>query len=1400
MTTTTTTPPPPDAAASSLGTCAVTTLSADPPLSNPCIFVDSDEESEQSDQSAPSTILYPQEDERSDPESTQPAGPEEARQVASNALQASGGPRRTLLDHWATPEYANRARLNAPPAPNMSRSQARASANDLASQILAASADRQLERDEILAVLRLWAFDRNRSRKNVAPTGVTYVHSDAFGAIADRRGGVNVRSTTLSYPAVPRLLNRWLAESLPDERLPHMHTSIQINKNFASKLHRDKNNLGPSYIISLGVHSGGELQYYEDDNGTYDLDQLQDDPLIIRTVHNISQKMLLCDGKRGHAVLPFAGERFSVVFYAIANVSLLTDEQVTQLQGVGFPYSDVATAQAASEALRPPVGYNIDANMRESLQGKTSLCISADMDLASLGQPANMTPQIFEFDDPDRSPIPCKEGKLLRQPKRQPGNTCDLPGTSPAKVLRTAAILTAHVSANAQATAQSVHRSRAPPERSLTALARAAATSLAQPSASKGQVRATMGLAPSALTQLAVTAVRAVAQTFLPSKAAWATTRRRPTRPRRLPAPAAEYESGPIMRNDDSERGGTVTFNEAADVTIVPPAAHNQSRALVDPVEENTHQELPTPPDPPGANSSARVRAFLTPEDRSALLASWPPAAYLDIDEIQAAVDIPDVVRVGLAQLSPLQPNSIARLGVYPDGSARRDPEAPHSWAFTVIAQHVDGSFALVTVAAGKVSDTLLPEAIDPAGFDRTARSNVAELAGSLASAQWVLQGPFQWAQRPVIDIGPDSMLAIGAASGQQASTAFPLLTTALRSVHLVLQQRLEVYWEHIPGHDWHPWNELSDIVAKWVAQPSCAHEFPGPIAVSQVPLRFLEWEWLKHAAPAICRQYPPVEGIDFVVAVYPADPSFVKSQIRIEPQTSCCAGSPFLLKAKVGFANFLTFGNPGPDTDPSAGKGYGLGRPGRTRALVAQLEAQHYDVVFGAEHRMRRSGIWQVGSFLAIVSAATDGGCNGKLILLSTALVVDEEGKARVLLEERHINVVHADPTRLVVTVRANATRLNLFGGQSPHALSEEERRARWWQRTRQILHASTLHDAQWIWGLDANATLGASQSDAVGPVAPEAENANSSDFHSTLGDFGMFAPSTFFESATGVNKTWRCSRGVLRHRCDYVCLPRQMYDCVQEAGVDTKVDLATQRVDHYLVYVVFSAYSDHAPSLPKWGGIRYDRTKIPLPGPGRTFVETLARGATCEYAVDVHTQCHVLTGNTYDAACAAFPRQRKQRGNIVLSALTSALIDVRATMRGFRYAWRNLLESGAASSFFLAWTRVVPGLSAACSVHPEDWTTPARAVVSGIATVLVTVRTAYTLRMRSLSGTGPAVSLSAVALLVAQLGAGDSMVPPHRVLTRSWTTGLALASRCFSELTILLRLSHAYDDGRCD
>ena len=89
----------------------------------------------------------------------------------------------------------------------------------------------------------------NSGRKN-SGVGRTQV----FGKISRRNLGFGEASNNKKFPRLYELLRE-----LGDEIVPFKYDAIQLNHNYESLPHRDKNNCGLSLIVSFGKYRGGRL-------------------------------------------------------------------------------------------------------------------------------------------------------------------------------------------------------------------------------------------------------------------------------------------------------------------------------------------------------------------------------------------------------------------------------------------------------------------------------------------------------------------------------------------------------------------------------------------------------------------------------------------------------------------------------------------------------------------------------------------------------------------------------------------------------------------------------------------------------------------------------------------------------------------------------------------------------------------------------------------------------------------------------------------------------------------------------------------------------------------------------------------------------------------------------------
>ena len=103
-------------------------------------------------------------------------------------------------------------------------------------------------------------------------------------------------------------------------------TSIQVNKNYLSALHVDKNNHGDSYIIGVGDYADGELW-------------VQNEGAV-----NCRHRWQRFNGNFPHCTLPYAGTRYTLIFFTQQSYKLLgrglgvyDDGHRALLEGLGFP-------------------------------------------------------------------------------------------------------------------------------------------------------------------------------------------------------------------------------------------------------------------------------------------------------------------------------------------------------------------------------------------------------------------------------------------------------------------------------------------------------------------------------------------------------------------------------------------------------------------------------------------------------------------------------------------------------------------------------------------------------------------------------------------------------------------------------------------------------------------------------------------------------------------------------------------------------------------------------------------------------------------------------------------------------------------------------------------------------
>ena len=115
--------------------------------------------------------------------------------------------------------------------------------------------------------------------------------SQCFGIVRKRSLPPDISRQSWLHPKLHALL-----VSLP---CPVPYTSIQVNDSLTCLPHKDKNNVGDSYIIGFGNYTGGELILHTEPEQRIDI-----------------RKGFIFNGSEiTHSTAPFTGRRFSLVYH-----------------------------------------------------------------------------------------------------------------------------------------------------------------------------------------------------------------------------------------------------------------------------------------------------------------------------------------------------------------------------------------------------------------------------------------------------------------------------------------------------------------------------------------------------------------------------------------------------------------------------------------------------------------------------------------------------------------------------------------------------------------------------------------------------------------------------------------------------------------------------------------------------------------------------------------------------------------------------------------------------------------------------------------------------------------------------------------------------------------------------
>ena len=264
--------------------------------------------------------------------------------VAATPAVKPPAPPKTTSEKASAPE--------APPAETSSKTQKK----KVAQGTWSSSVRRQLEKADARAAAALEADDitteavervlagiaewPTQARPNVSPDAKA-VTGMCLGAV-NVLGGVGMQLSAVSqnFQNLVKLVCAWTTKELPD----FPFSSLQINYNYAAKKHVDGNNIGPSHIISLGDHAGGELWVAD----TFVEKANDKGETVLRggggeSVIKCHRAWKLFDGNSEHYTMPFraspgkaAPTRISIVAFSHSSYNKMPEETAREMKALGF--------------------------------------------------------------------------------------------------------------------------------------------------------------------------------------------------------------------------------------------------------------------------------------------------------------------------------------------------------------------------------------------------------------------------------------------------------------------------------------------------------------------------------------------------------------------------------------------------------------------------------------------------------------------------------------------------------------------------------------------------------------------------------------------------------------------------------------------------------------------------------------------------------------------------------------------------------------------------------------------------------------------------------------------------------------------------------------------------------
>ena len=566
------------------------------------------------------------------------------------------------------------------------------------------------------------------------------------------------------------------------------------------------------------------------------------------------------------------------------------------------------------------------------------------------------------------------------------------------------------------------------------------------------------------------------------------------------------------------------------------PTIHHQKK-IVDPQEDS---EIPSQRLELGIQLKDLQEFFQSGTD---VLCPWH--SHLDMPEVSRhAID-------GLAssESQSFSLESFDRLIVYTDGSSKphnrrkpplwvQDHDVPDAWAFLALGEKYthDPAQPNITFLGWHAQCVTYEEQLTHFLGTNQIGSEHSEREALFWASLWRLSInsniPTVFRSDSVTTTGQ----SLGIAGCNDEHPTFGLLRSVFQALQAALPPEcLDV--QHVRGHAGDPWNELAGYLAK--TEACIGHK------LKRQAVNLHHW---KPVLPYLWMLFDKQAGL----------PRFLGSCFDVRPPTlpeltTAECSQPKHRTSRHHMALSLATCNVGSlFTSP---EGYG----GKLTYLRQQMKELQINIL-GIQEARSPAGASSAEDVVRLASGC-DQGRFGVELWINTSQPIAYNGPRPCYIQKSHVQVVHADPRRLLVRLAHPCIDCHICVLHAPQSGRPFQERRDWWAETNQILHVHTGSVSLYVL-IDANAKTGRS-CEAIVFDKDDHCSANTEFLREFLQERGLCLPCTS-HIHQGADHTWTAPDGQTQHRIDFVAIPTTELSFCTHSCVVEHFDIGNSHEDH--------------------------------------------------------------------------------------------------------------------------------------------------------------------------------------------------------------------------------------------